>query len=95
MRILPARDVAAALLRKGFEKRENDHTYFHFKYEGREVGVITKISHGEREIRLPLIKRMRMQLRLETNSQFERFIQCPLTHAEYVALLKSKAIIKD
>jgi predicted RNA binding protein YcfA (HicA-like mRNA interferase family) len=61
MKPLPARDVAAALSRKGFEKRQNDHTYFHFRYRGRDVGVSTMISHGEKEIGIGLIKRMRAQ----------------------------------
>jgi hypothetical protein len=30
MRPFPAREVAAALTRKGFAKRENDHTHYHF-----------------------------------------------------------------
>jgi hypothetical protein len=43
MKPFSARDVAAALSRKGFERRENDHTYYHFKYKGRDVGVSTMI----------------------------------------------------
>lgn len=93
MKPFSARDVASALSRKGFEKRQNDHTYFHFKYRGRDVGVSTMISHGEKEIGFGLIKRMRAQLRLETNSDFARFVECPLTHEEYLATLRRLGIL--
>jgi predicted RNA binding protein YcfA (HicA-like mRNA interferase family) len=95
MKPFSARDVDAALLRKGFLKRHGDHAYYHFKYQGRDVGVSTKISHGEREIGQGLIKRMRAQMRLETNADFARFVECPLTLEEYISLLKRLRIVAD
>jgi len=59
MKPFPAREVDAALLRKGFVKRQGDHAYYRFKYRGCDVGVSTKISHGEKEIGPGLSKRMR------------------------------------
>ena len=90
---LLARDVSAALVKKGFEKRESHHTYFHFKYEGRDVGVNTKISQGEKEIRDTLITLMRRQLRLETTAQFREFVECPLTLQKYLDILKGRGVI--
>ena len=95
MKPFPAREVDAALLRKGFVKRQGDHAYYHRKYRGCDVGVSTKISHGEKEIGPGLSKRMRAQMRLETNADFWRFVDCPLTFEEYVALLKRLRIISD
>ena len=95
MKPFPAREVDAALLRKGFVKRQGDHAYYHRKYRGCDVGVSTKISHGEKEIGPGLSKRMRAQMRLETNVDFWRFVDCPLTFEEYVALLKRLRIISD
>jgi hypothetical protein len=95
MKPFPAREVDAALLRKGFVKRQGDHAYYHFKYRGCDVGVSTKISRGEREIGPSLSKRMRAQMRLETNSDFGRFVDCPLTIEEYVVLLKRLGIMSD
>ncbi len=89
----PVREVAAALMSKGFEKRENDHTHYHFIYEGRDIGVSTKISHGEREIGIGLVKRMRQQMRLDSNSDFARFVSCSLTHGEYIEVLKRHGVI--
>ena len=95
MKPFSARDVDAALLRKGFVKRHGDHAYYHFKYRGRDVGVSTKISHGEKEIGLGLIKRMRAQMRPEANADFARFVECPLTLEEYVAILMRLGILGD
>ena len=95
MKPFPAREVDAALLRKGFVKRQGDHAYYHFKYRGCDVGVSTKISHGEKENGAGLSKRMRAQMRLETNADFGRFVDCPLSFAEYVALLKRLGVISD
>ncbi len=89
-----AREVAAALIRKGFEKRENDHTFFHLKYRGKDVGISTKISHGEREIRIGLVKRMRGQMMLATNADFGRFVECSLTYEAYIEMLKTQGIIQ-
>lgn len=88
-----ARDIAAALKRKGFVERENDHTYYHFHYEGKDVGVFTMISHGEKEVRAPLAKKMRQQIRLESNADFERFVACPLSQEEYEKILKEQGKI--
>jgi hypothetical protein len=37
MKPFPAREVDAALPRKGFIKRHGDHAYYHFKYRGRRL----------------------------------------------------------
>jgi hypothetical protein len=86
-------DVTVALTQKGFVARENDHTFFHFYHDGKDIGVFTKISHGEKEIRAPLAKRMRQQMRLESNADFTRFVDCPLTQAEYVEILRRQGKI--
>jgi hypothetical protein len=39
--------------------RETHHTMFHFIYKDKDIGVSTKLSQGEREIGIALIKRMR------------------------------------
>lgn len=94
MRPLPVRDVKAALQRKGFVERENDHTFYHFRYEGRDVGVSTKISHGEREIGIGLIKRMRFQMCLRSNSEFERFVECPMSQRDYEQVLRDQGVLE-
>lgn len=90
-----ARDVKAALLRKGFTSRESHHTYFHFIHNGRDIGVTTKLSHGEREIGSPLISRMRMQMRLPSNAAFEQFVDCALSQDAYEQILRDQGLIID
>ncbi|HEX8407653.1 MAG TPA: hypothetical protein VF883_02235 [Thermoanaerobaculia bacterium] len=89
----PARAVGAALLRKGFTSRETHHTMFHFIHDGKDVGVSTKISQGEREIGIGLIKRMRAQMRLRTNVDFQRFVECPMTKDEYEQILREQGVL--
>lgn len=63
------------------------------KHKGKDVGVFTKISHGEREIGVGLVKRMRQQMRLGTNADFGRFVECSLTHEHYVVILQEQGVI--
>lgn len=95
MRPFSAREVAGALARKGFEERENDHTFYHYRHKGRDIGVSTKISHGEREIRIGLVKRMRAQMALRSNAEFQRFVECPMSQAEYETILREQGLITD
>jgi predicted RNA binding protein YcfA (HicA-like mRNA interferase family) len=95
MRPFPAREVAAALARKGFSERENDHTFYHYRYHGRDVGVSTKISHGEREIGIGLVKRMRAQMVLRSNAEFQRYVECPMSQEDYEQILREQGIIRD
>jgi hypothetical protein len=88
-----ARKVARSLSSKGFLKVENDHTFFHLYVDGRDAGVFTKRSHGEREIGTPLAKRMQHQLKLESLASFRDLVECPLTYEEYVKQLRKAGVI--
>ena len=43
-----AREVMAALAKKGFKKTENDHAFFHLWVGGKKTPIYTKVSHGEK-----------------------------------------------
>jgi hypothetical protein len=88
-----ARKVARSLSNKGFRRVENDHTFFHLYVDGKDSGVFTKISHGEKEIGTPLAKRMQQQLRLQSTASFRDLVECPLTYEEYVKLLRDAGVI--
>ena len=60
----PAREVASALLAKGFLKKENDHSFFTLWVDGKKTIIHTKISHGEKEIGDSLLGTMARQLGL-------------------------------
>jgi hypothetical protein len=88
-----ARKVARSLTGKGFRKVENDHTFFHLYVDGKDAGVFTKISHGEKEIGTPLAKRMQHQLKLQSLANFRDLVDCPLSFEDYVRLLRNSGTI--
>lgn len=90
-----ARRVAAALTSKGFVERDVHHKRYHFIYQGRDVGVSTKISHGADSIGPALISQMRKQMRLASNADFADFVECSLSRDDYVAILKSQGVIPN
>ena len=83
-----ARKVAASLQRKGFSPRQNDHTFFQLIIDGKDAGIFTKISHGEREIRTPLAKKMQHQMKLPSSSDFRDFVDCPMSADDYLQILR-------
>src|SRR6266550_4407388 len=88
----PARDVMAGLEKKGFTKKENDHTFFHLWVEGKKTRVYTKVSHGENEIPDNLLGAMARQLVLN-KKQFLELVDCPFTLDAYLTTLRSAGVI--
>lgn len=78
---------------KGFKREKKDHFFYHLYVDGKDVGVFTKISHGEREIGTPLAKRMQQQMRLGSSANFRDFVACPLTHEAYLDILRRDGVI--
>lgn len=89
-----ARKVGRSLESKGFRKVENDHSFFHLYVGGKDTGVFTKISHGEKEIHTPLAKRMQHQLKLQSMANFRDLVECPLSADDYVRLLRKAGVIE-
>ena len=87
-----ARDVITGLVRKGFQKKENDHTFLHLFVNGLKTPIYTKVSHGEKQIGDKLLGAMARQVRL-TRRQFLDLIECPLSETAYVDLLRNKGAI--
>lgn len=89
-----AREVSSALQKKGFETEESHHTYYHFRFQGHDIGISTRISHGENELGRPLLGQMKRQLKFDSSSEFERFVNCPMSVDDYVDHLKKKGLIE-
>lgn len=87
-----ARDVKSALARKGFRRKENDHTFFHLFVDGRKTVVYTKISHGEKQIGDKLLSLMARQMRL-SRREFVDLIDCALSESGYIVLLRARGAI--
>ncbi len=82
-----ARDVTVGLERKGFRRKENDHTFLHLWIAGKKTPVYTKVSHGEQEIGDKLLAMMARQTCL-VRRDFLNLVDCPLKFDEYVASLR-------
>ena len=76
-------EVEKGLERKGFQRGNGDHNYFHYyTQKGKKTRVFTKTSHGNRELDDGLLGKMSKQCKL-SKSDFERLIDCPLDQAAY------------
>jgi|WetSurMetagenome_2_1015567.scaffolds.fasta_scaffold387458_1 hypothetical protein len=83
-----AKKVIKGLLQKGFQERNSKDVYYHLYVNGKKAAIFTKISHGEKEIHDGLMGAMARELKLK-KSQFLDLINCPMSHEEYLALLRS------
>jgi hypothetical protein len=89
----PQRDIAHALLKKGFIKKETHHTYFHHVYKGFETGVSTYLSHGKgMDYSGKLIGDLKRQLQFDSPQQLADFIRCPMDEDTYNKILVAKKI---
>jgi len=89
------RDVESSLLAKGFKKVDGDHSFFtYYSLDDKKSRVWTKTSHGtgHKDLSDGLISNMAKQCKLN-NSQFRDLIRCPLSRAEYEAILAEKGLV--
>lgn len=94
MKTCKARDIEAALNKKGFVHKETHHTPFNFCVNDKIPGIHTFLSHGQKECSADLLAKMKNQLYL-TGKEFTDLIWCPLTRERYLPLLAERGIIKD
>ena len=88
------KEVESALQRQGFVKTNTDHQkYIYFDLAGYKTSIWTKISHGskQKDISPDNLSKMAKQCRL-TNTQFNTFINCPLTREQYEDMQRGKNI---
>lgn len=86
------RALVAGLTRKGFVRRENDHTFLHLYVGGRKTAIYTKVSHGAKEISDKLLGVMARQVRL-SRQQFLALVDCRLSEADYLRILRESNAI--
>lgn len=87
------RDIEASLLKKGFRRQITHHKYYWLHVNDRKTTVWTKVSHATREIPDRLASAMARQLKLN-RSEFNALIDCPLTKKGYLAILRSKGVLR-
>jgi len=83
------RDVDAALLRKGFRQRDNDHNVFiYWSLDGKKSMAKTKTSLGRGfDIDDNLLSQMARQCGI-TKRLFLDLLDCPLERPDYERFLK-------
>ena len=91
MATLRTKDIAASLLKKGFQSKNSDHRRFILYVEGKRTEISTKISFGARDIGDYLINRMSIELKLEKD-EFKDLVLCPLTKEKYIQLLLQRGL---
>ena len=93
MKSCKTRDIAAALLKKGFVERSSHHKMFFLFIDGKISGVHTFLSHGVKEYNTDLLAKMRNQLHL-SGKELEDLIQCPLSGVDYANLLVERGVLE-
>ena len=83
-----AAQVERALLRKGMERDEAHHHMFRKSLDG-VTHLVTRMSHGVREIDDGLAKLMANQLCLQLG-EFWKLVDCPMTEEEWDALVRQR-----
>lgn len=82
------RDIDKALTKKGFEKIKTHHVLYILHVDGEPTRIRTFISNGLTEYDNSLLGKMKNQLGFNSQSDFEKLLDCPLGHEEYVEILK-------
>lgn len=80
---------------KGFRKELRDHVFFYHQYAGEDTGIYTYTSHSKdyKDIGPDNLKKMKMQLQLETTRQVVNLLECPMSEADYLNHLIDRGII--
>lgn len=84
-----AREIKEGLTKKGFIAVQRDHTYLFFSVGGRKSSIHTKISHGNKEYGDHILSLVARQLRI-TTKQLDDLLDCPMSHEDYLAILRTK-----
>jgi len=89
-----ARDIEAALIKKGFVHKDTHHRMFYLRVNGKITGVHTFMSHGQMDYSADLLAKMKNQLHL-SGKEFTALVQCPLTGERYLRLLIERGVIEQ
>ncbi len=86
------RKVVQALKKKGYAEEDGDHHYYRLYICGLRTQIYTKVSRDSKKTRTlgdNLVKQMYDQTKL-VKDEFLKYVQCTLSHKEYLLLLVSK-----
>ncbi len=80
-----------ALPKKGFVQDKKHHWFFYFWFKGKQTKFHTFVSGGKKSdtVGHDNVRKMRLQLGLDTNKQVYELVQCTMDEAAYIAALKA------
>ena len=89
-RTLQSKNIEAALLAKGFGRKNSGHRVLHYYRAGRKTHITTWLSHSsQKDVDKTLVAVMARQCRL-TKSQFESLVDCSMTGSDYYDALRAR-----
>jgi predicted RNA binding protein YcfA (HicA-like mRNA interferase family) len=94
MTAIKVKDICSALKKKGFvENPKSHHVYYIFYEDGKKTAIYTFISHGKNEYGDELLSQMKKQLGFQSKTEFNDFIECPMSKEQYRDLLLERGHI--
>ncbi len=92
---IPRATIRKSLADKGFRSEEGSkHQLWYLWVDDKKTSVRTKLSRGTkyRQYGNPLLNEMKRDLKLPGLSATKRLLKCPITGAEYLAILRAQDI---
>ncbi|HEV8328456.1 MAG TPA: hypothetical protein VGQ08_13325 [Nitrospiraceae bacterium] len=93
---VPRDTIESSLSKKGFvlDPAKPSHKYFYHEYNGKRTGAYTYTSHGSsfKTYGDTLLKRMKIELRLDTLKDVKDLLICPMNAETYNAKLIEKGV---
>lgn len=89
--------IEKSLKKKGFQRKDTHHRYYHYYHSGRCTAAYAYLSMGTnyKDYSNDLLSKMKRTLFLDTNSQIKDLIDCPMSEDDYKKILINKNIISD
>jgi len=87
-----AQELEAGLQRKGFSMAKRGGDKFFELWVGGKKILFTFISHGRGECGAWHVGKMAAQCKI-SRDEFHELIDCPMSEAEYIGVLRAKGII--
>lgn len=91
------RELCESLERKGFVKSENsNHTTLSYEPSGIQTAIATSVSRGSKSSEIDesiAYDYMKTQIKLDTNNEFDRLVECPMGAEEYYDKLVQKGAV--
>ena len=90
------RTIEANLPKKGFIREDTHDRYFYHEYQGKRTGPFTYTSSGNnyKTYGWTLIKRMKKELRLDSNREVVDLCTCPMSGEDFNERLKQKGSLR-